>query len=314
MIWDTRVLVYVFAQSGLVLLLGYGCLKAVYVAYYWKAGSGSVLQNRLEAYHDLLGTALGLGLAIEIALGIYFLLIINHFLPPLIKGAMCATGVLAAADYGYTAIGIKMAFFPLAGLYLALDEVETQKLTFVATPFKLYLIIPAFGLIASDMILSTTFLGSLSPDIITSCCSVENIFENQSSTAHTHQWIPLALAGCFGGFVTVGFASLKHNVRLMIAGLSVAVGGGFFSLKWLFIKYIYGKPNHDCLFDLFLPQHFGIGYILLAAYMGFVWSGLKWMVLTLYRHPANAKWIMISGGIAFFVPLAYYFVWRGELH
>jgi hypothetical protein len=309
MIGEARVLVYFFIQLSLLLLSGFGFWKAYKAVWYWRAGSGTELQNKIESEQDLLNGILGLVLVSQIALAVYFLTLVNNFAPSLIKGAMCASGVLKASKFGEQVLMAKAASFACVSVFFALESVENRKRSYCATPTKYYFFFLCSIFLVVDTFLGVYFFYGLSPNIITSCCSVDIVISPniQATLGSQFFWWAVALAW----LAFLGMIITKDSwVIGLLGGLSLL--GHFFSLKLGFVKYIYGNPMHDCLFDLFLPNHHYLGYLFLGLYMLQFEQLVVFVAKKRFGLEASKSWFLLSAFFLNFIPLAFFVSWQGE--
>ncbi len=304
MIWDTRIMAYLFAQICMCILLAYGAWRSIEMLRYWNFGSGTEFQNRLESQQDLLKGVLQLSLWMQVLLGAYFLMIINNIVPHLIKGAMCASGVLNSAAGGEFVIITKIVAIPLFFWFASLERVEDLRGSYLLTPKKYVLVVIIFALSVFDFAVGFNFLASLKPDIITSCCSVDTALQsyNQSGTQGEFGWAASM------AWLAIPVLVFSSSPFFILVSAVFFIGGNFFALKWGFVKYIYGNPIHDCLYDLCLKQHNFLGYWLAAAYLLFCYQVVQLMVKKAFDLKTN-RFFLIS--IALFInilPLFFYVV------
>ena len=98
---------------------------------------------------------------------------------------------------------------------------------------------------------------------------------------------------------------------------------GIYTLKYFFVKYIYGLPSHNCLFDIFFPKYYYVGYatytayftLLFALFLPVIFTSVKSKLKTSHQ---NSLWKinllgLIALWIAFILPITYWFFWKGDL-
>ncbi|MEM6298997.1 MAG: hypothetical protein AAF740_09955 [Bacteroidota bacterium] len=327
MLTDYRVIAQLVAQlSGLILMIGATGL-AWQMLRKWNPNATTEAQLQLERRSFLVDILVRTVLFFQIASLILFVGTANHYLPSLIEGAMCATGTLALNEYGYTTLYLKIGglFFYL--IFLFIHQLDSREPNYPLTPFKYIFIFPSVLLIAIDSVTMIRYFYQIDPDVITTCCSVSIL---KSSGAA----VDLLGSGKYLTHATIGFANLFFVVLAMLGFgkkrrgllflLSVAyVGAATYILKFYFVKYIYGLPSHNCLFDLFFAQYNFIGYVIFGSYFGLLATTLFSAVIRFCRPVLQQetarleKYLKVLGivflFISFLIPVLYKFFWEGTM-
>ncbi len=326
MLTDTWVLAQLLAQLCALALLTGAALFSTQAIARWAGASHSELQLNLERRGYLIAAMVQLVMAFQMGSLVVFLITANQHLVGTIRGAMCATGALAANDFGYPALYLKMGGVLLYAAFLMLHYFDDAEPGYPLTPLKYWLIPPAWLLVGTDFYLMGQYFGRLSPDVITTCCSVSFLATRHDHTPFltTGTILPWAF-GLFGGGGGLLLLALWRNVRWWITALlTVAfLAGAVYSLKYFFVKYIYGLPSHTCLFDMFFPQYGGVGYLLFGAYYGLALAVLLGGIYRAVRprlrtdHPRlSRRWRMVAAlavAVALTVPTTYWLLWPGSL-
>lgn len=357
MLTDDWVISQLFVQAILALLLVYAFFKSVKIIRFWQYQQNTALQLRLEQESYLVGNILQVALVVEIFLSVYFLQTINHHIPPLLRGAMCATGALNANKYGYAVLYAKILFVLLAIAFLLVDEWDIKTPYFSLTPAKYYLLIPVMLVFFGEFVGSFLYFSALNPDIIATCCSVnalinasadnvgdlENIF-----SANKSFWVAVSFYFFYvAGVIILLTHKQKTNDKIdnykifyqiyKFLLINVWIGNAVFLLKNFFVKYIYGVPSHDCLFDIFWGEYYFVGYIIFFGYL-YVWTHcLREMLFYFFEKNIKEKNIKIGEKSALqkdilspkkqkfqwlylaiwimniILPTIFYVMWEGEL-
>lgn len=307
-------------------LLAYSLPFSWQVLRFWNVDLATERQLSLERQNGVVGATLDLVLFFQFVILILFLQTANMHLPNLIRGAMCATGTLGANAYGYPALYAKIGLSFLYATYLFLNRLENTSPSYSLTPAKYYWIFFIFVGLLIDFGLTHLYFININPELISNCCSVSFLVENSTAESFvgTNENVLIYLIVAFSSFL-LGFGTLfffKNRFLLLFSSLIYAVSG-ILSLKYFFVKYIYGLPSHLCLFDLFLPQEYFIGYPIIGS--GFVAVLGVWFVFLYrtYQHllAQNALFLAQKAEkisfffwfLSAFIPSLYWFFWEGNL-
>lgn len=202
-------------------------------------------------------------------------LAISLVLPTLVPGAMCGTGVIQATEgYGHRAIGLRVLAFGLIYFWRALDRIDRNHETGVLTLFSnrfLLLSIPVYLAALVDTFKAAACLESHAP---VQCCSTVYRYLNSSSfipeTAQLFSdryWLIafLILSAILALLAIAVFLGPDPNRRkgmlLPVIGIAWA-GVSLVTLGKVLVPYYYGVLRHDCLWCLFLPDHWMAGFLL----------------------------------------------------
>lgn len=319
------VITFVVNQLAISLILLYAAWKGGYAIRFWSAVSHSALQLRLEQEHYLLGAVVQVAMGAQLAGLALFVWLINNYLPSLIRGAMCGTGTLQANVYGYPLLYLKMCMPLLSTFYLLLQYLENCQPGYRLTPLKYYFLIPIAVVAMAETGLTVAYFANISPNVIVTCCSLNFISDSlQHIGLLSRQEI---LQPAIGIWIALGFALMafhwnKRHLPTWLNALLVGIYTGLsvFTLKYFFVKYIYGLPSHLCLFDLFLPHYHYIGYGLFAIYYALIISAMVPLTAGIFSTKVKAKESFLQGWsrlqfmallLSLFLPLAYYFSWTG---
>jgi hypothetical protein len=325
---DIWLLAQLLLQVCSLFLLAYATVFGLQLVWKWQADRADERQLYLERKNYLLGAITQLVLVFQLLGLAFFMLATNIHLPSLIKGAMCASGVLAANEYGFPLLYIKTGSVFVYILFLILQYLDNQEPAYPLTPKKYIFLFPSVLLLGLDFLLQILFYAHINPDRIVTCCSLTFITETHN---HDTIFVPenfikpfLALFVLFFAINLVLIFS-KHIKKIIYQGLAALlyVALAVFCLKYFFVKYIYGLPTHSCLFDLFLPTYYGLGFIIFASYYVLLAAILFKTVLywnkkqlqnlhTNSLQTANVV-ILVALLASFLIPVGYWFFWEGNL-
>ncbi len=332
--WVIALLVSQFFSLLLLLRAGFFAGKII---RHWSALTADELQLSLERKSYLVGSIIQFVLIFQLASLLMFLNIANHHLPDIVKGAMCATGTLGVNGYGYFVLFLKMTGVLIYASYLMLNYLDNSEPSYPLTPFKYWLVFPALLLVVMDAYTSFQYFWQIEPDIIATCCSVSFTDPGSAGLATLSAeslssgiwWVYVLsfLALLFTSWGNFGLSSLKEKIwyfTLLRLGVAlIYVLSAVYTLRHFFVKYIYGLPTHDCLFDIFWAKYHYIGYLLFGSYYGLVLSLLflaLYQMASPYLHTSHLhlskilnRWHLLFLALSFGVPLLYWLSWSGQL-
>lgn len=340
MLADYWVIAQLLTQFFSFLFLLGALIFSVRIIRLWAADEATELQLYLERRSYLVGSMVQLVLMFQVLSLLMFLHTANNHLPGIVKGAMCATGSLGVNEYGFGTLYLKMAaiFFYVA--FLILNYLDNSEPAYPLTPIKYWLVFPAFLLVAVDYFYMFNFFWEIKPDIIATCCSV-NFIDSESFGVglEPDSKFRLPFAILFIGLffllmITQGMVWLRPKFFNMP---KTALGGAFFQLigsflyvfaavivlKFSLVKYIYGLPSHNCLFDIFWAKYNYVGYLIFGSYYGLVVCALFLLLYRIFQHQLQNKheytlqklrlYYLIFLGMSFCIPVFYWMTWKGNL-
>ncbi|WP_027000688.1 hypothetical protein [Eisenibacter elegans] len=338
MLSDTYIFAQLLAQVCGGILLGYAGVYAAQALRFWSWKANDERQLRLEQQNYLIGTVVAWVMVFQLVALLIFLYTTNHYLPQVIKGAMCATGALQANVYGYPALYVKIGGLFWYVVFLFLQKLDNQHPYYPLTPYKYWVLLPVMLWVWADIVLSVNYFYGITPDVITTCCSVDFSASkgvgNMGDVAH-NSLIERGLQLFYTGFlllsighIALGYLGRSARPWVLLAQTLVTwlwLALALWVLKQHYVKYIYGILTHHCLFDIFWFKYNGIGYLLWLGYFG---AGLGYALLAIYawlpmhlqtKLPLSPKPRIWEWGaylglcLAFLIPLAYAWLWKGGL-
>lgn len=322
------IIALLLSQLSVAVIVTYAAWKGVYALRHWSASSFAARQLTLERENYLLGAIVQVAVGAQILSLVLFVWLINSYLPDLIRGAMCGAGALEANEYGYPLLYIKTITLPLYAFYLLLQFADNQAPDYPLTPFKYYFLLPVVAAILAETWLMTAYFFRLSPDVIVTCCSVDFLTSPSPAAAFLSSGNFLQIALWAWGITGALLAAAdwrKPFLPLWLHGLLILafVALSLYTLKYFFVKYIYGLPSHLCLFDLFLPHHHYIGYVLFSLYYILIISMMLSIAMPVLQKrvrqtlPSVQLWVnlrLVALLLSLLIPLAYRVLWpHGKL-
>lgn len=321
MLTDYWVMAQVLGLCCSALLMTVAVWQAVGFLRHWEAGSSTALQLALERRTYLVSAIVKVVLSFQVLLLLLFLYTANHHLPPMLKGAMCAEGVLSAHAWGKPLLWLKVAGILVYTPFWVLHRTDDRFPDYPLTPAKYYWIFPAWLCMGADLCLTVGYFGGLSPDIITTCCSVAF---SPVAGGHVHQawweqsgpWWPWLLAATWA-LLMLG-QRLRTGIWLVLPLNVLFVAMAALSLRLFFVKYIYGLPSHLCAYDTFLGQYHGIGYLLFGSMLTVLGATIVQVLGRFYAVntedlQASRRVIWLAASLATWIPMWYWWAWTGEM-
>jgi hypothetical protein len=265
----------------LLLILGlYPFLISLEVVRKWQRNSHNEKQFALQKKLYLGATVAKYIFIVKIPLFFFFIYTLNS-LAELVKGAMCAVGVVEASSYGIYVTALKVLDVYLFGAWIVLSDrnfsFKTLPYTKLAALFYLFL----YPLLALEVFLEFFYFYSMNPDILVACCSVvfkegsQTFFTTLISLPNIYQQIIFYL---FYVMLVVAFLKNFYYLYTILSSLFIPVA--LVTLIGYFGTYIYELPTHHCPFCMLQSDYGYIGYLLYAllyvgTFFGIVWGFVK---------------------------------------
>lgn len=322
MLTDHWVIAQLLSQLCSVSLLFGVSFFSVEITKKWNVLVSDEIQLLLERKSYLVGSVLQIVLFFQVLSLMMFLVTVNEHLPTLVKGAMCATGVLETNLYGMPLLYLKSIAIFVYFSFLILNYLDNSEPNYPLTPLKYYLVIPAFLLLLVDFVAMLAYFYAIDPDIISNCCSVQFVAQadNAATFLSSGDYIEEVIAA-FVLLFAVLLLTFKKPFAFFIAILYVFTA--IYSLKYFFVKYIYGLPSHNCLFDIFFHNNYYIGYLIYGSYYVLLGTFLFSLLKNVFKgrlktqHQSLQKQLnhtaLIALLVSFLVPVLYWFFWEGSL-
>jgi hypothetical protein len=322
-----------------VLLLLAAGLKAYKIVLGWQPGSPDAKQLRLERASEVATLQSSWALALCGFSTLLLILSISNILPSIIPGAMCGTGVMAAAEpYGHQAMwlrGIALAFLFWQQVVGRLNRQSTEALL---TPLHARLTLATLPLLVLSFVYTARFTLALDIQQTVDCCTVVYDAVRKATTVDPSSQIgsKILLLGSWaigGGLlvgmgIAAGLTRPKHRLHLtfVLAAMSIVwVPLAFLSLKYHISAYYYQVLAHHCPWCLLLPEHrfagfllYGLLYFVLlegpaAALSARISAKYKPLSATADRHSRKAGWSVaacVTGFILFTAIPALWWKWQ----
>jgi len=290
----------------------------------WDLASGSELQLALERRTYLVSTVLAYVFGFQL-LSLFLFIFTAEDLHPLFVGAMCAAGTLNVNGWGYPALGLKVAVFILAGLWLVMNHADNRAHDYPLIKKKYALLLLIAPLFLLETVMQAMYLLTLRADVITSCCGTlfsvrpagaESAGVGGASFLSTLSALPLP-AMFYGVFFLVFLAGAwvyrtgrgGHAFSLLsLAAFLISV----LSLIVFVTPYFYELPTHRCPFCILQKAYGYVGYPLYLSLLGGTVAGAGAGLLSAFRGvesledvaPPLQRRLILASLLMFFVFLA----------
>jgi hypothetical protein len=259
----------VMALNGVALTVTFLMLMAaafaLRVVRHWDIGSGSERQLALERRTYLISTLVTWCFGAQIVALLLFVYNAEQMATQFV-GAMCATGVLNAAPWGWPTLFLAIAVFFAGAGWLMLNRVDNQAPDYPLVRFKYLVLLGIAPLVAAHAAAQLAFFLGLEPDVITSCCGALFTPEGEGVAAEVAGLDPaLSLIAMYGSglaLLAVGLWYLRRREAGLAFGLLglVAFAVALVAVVSSVALYVYEHPNHHCPFCLLKPGHGFVGY------------------------------------------------------
>ena len=275
-----------FLLSGMII---YSSFFGIRIIRRWDMKSGSEDQLALERRTYLISTILSYVCFFQIAsffLYIYTADSLHH----MFAGAMCAAGVLNVNPYGYPTFLLKMANFILAGLWLIINGVDNRAYDYPLIRIKYGLLLILAPLILTESVLQLFFFLQMKTDVITSCCGSLFGSDQQSAGSYIAALpVGVAMTGFYLSLVLTFATGLIYLMKGKWGRLFSLASVLFFLVSCVALVsflslYFYELPTHHCPFCILQREYSYVGYLLYAALILGVVTGLGVGVLAPFRR------------------------------
>jgi hypothetical protein len=324
------ILALLVGASIVLAMVLYACSIGVRILRRWDIGSSSEEQLALERKTYLVSALASTALGFQVASLLLFLYTVDD-IHGLFVGAMCATGSLNAAPWGWAVLGVKSVVLFLSLIWITLSRLDQRAGSFPIVRGKYKGLLVLAPLVTADLVLQIAYFTGLDPQVITSCCGA--LFSDSESTLASElaglPVRPMIWAFYLGivSFLAIGLVCLLRPSRLVRYALSATsvvllfVSGA--SIVSFLSLYIYELPTHHCPFDMIQKQYSFIGYPIYLSLFAAVYFGLlPGLFHPLRKIPslantiaaAEAEWLILGLSSALvFAAIASWPVLFGEL-
>lgn len=330
MIWHPGALALLAGSAACLGLLLLAAPRAFLILRRWDQDATTEEQFGLEKTTYLISALASWAFGVNLLSLFLFIATADDF-SRVLAGAMCATGALNANPVGWWVLLVKALLLLGGGVWLIVNRLDNSYSDWPLLKFKYGLFLALLPLAAIDLALLWSYLGGLSPDVITSCCGRLFSTGTGSRPSGLAALDPLRMQTLFFGYgaglAAVGVASLRIHRRWLL-GFYALLATFFLPLSLasmisFIAPYIYQMPTHHCPFDIFQGHYGYLGYPLTLALAGStIWGAMPAVVLGYSGktslgadYPAlSRRWVARSlACAALFTAVAAFEVWFNGL-
>ncbi len=279
---SNSVFIYIFSEGVLLILNSIALIGAISILKDWDFNATSTKQYTLEKRAYLIVLIILFSLIFKILLMPYFAYTIDS-LSVLVPGAMCATGVLGAGDFGNVLLFLKIIILFFIGIWLIINQKDFQAKDYPYLKVKFWFFTLIFVLIGVEFTLDIVYFSTIGIENLAQCCSVVfgSAGDNRLSfgLSITTLLVLFYLLYILNTILSFG----KNSLLLSISNL-VFLYIAYQSVVHFFGIYIYELPAHKCPFCMLQKEYFYIGYLLWGTLFLGVFFGVSNLVLKLLIH------------------------------
>ncbi|MDD5373163.1 MAG: hypothetical protein PHO62_07025 [Sulfurimonas sp.] len=267
--------------NGIFALLGVvAFVLSVRIYLGWNIDSTLPLQYKLEKESFLASTIIKYIFSIKVPLFLFFVFALDK-ISNVITGAMCAAGVVDAAQIGMSLIVLKIINLYLFAYWLRLHSQDMTDKNQPYTKQKFGLFIGLFFLFIVEVVLEIFMFSSIEINKMVSCCG--SIYSSSSTSAISTLFTldtSLLLALFYGNYLLIAlFYFLKNRYIFTLLNI-IFIPVSLISLILFFGTYIYELPSHHCPFCYLQSDYYYVGYLIyfllfIGTFYGLVVSFVK---------------------------------------
>lgn len=285
---SNQVIVFLLSEFTLFFLLFIAFVVSIKVLVKWDFESFTPQQFTLERQAYLVSTITIFVFVMKFLLVVYFVFSIDA-LSLLVPGAMCASGVITANDYGSYLLILKLSILFLLTLWLSVHAYDMSTKNHQWFKEKSWLFSLIFVFIVLELGLDFVYFSNIDTHLPVSCCSA--LF-GQLEGANPLPFglsIPLLLILFYLLYALV-LLSLKSNQTLLyILANILFVYIAYYAVVYFFGTYIYQLPTHKCPFCMLQAEYAYVGYILWGSLFMGSYMGLSDAITILWLGRTNTK-------------------------
>ena len=277
---NTHVLIYLFSEVVLYVLLCVAFIYTIPLLRDWNIEHFDARQFRLEKRAYLVMSIIFFVCMVKLFSAFYFTYTLDT-LSPLIPGAMCAAGVIAANSFGYPLLYVKIAILFLSGSWIFINAADLKASAYPYFTLKSWLFVLLFLLISTELFLDMAYFSHIDTSLPVSCCSA--IYTAQSGT----NTLPLGLniTTLLWLFYLLYGLSLLSNINrydtLHIVANLLFLVVSYYSVVYFFGTYVYELPSHECPFCMLQREYTYVGYLIWGSLLLGTFLGLNSSILKL---------------------------------
>jgi len=256
-ILSPKVLTVIFIDIFLFLWQFYAFINAlVFIKKYKKDFSQT--QYKLEKKSYFISTVISLSIYIKFFSLIFFIYVLDD-LSLLLKGAMCAAGVIDSNNYGEIVLALKILNIFLAFLWIDLHKKDELTKNYKYIKIKMVLFSFLFLLFLAEVYTEVMFFLHIEIFSPLQCCVI--LFKGEENS-FLHFFKSINILYIFFINLTIIFMLLYKKSKTVFFFSILHVYISYYAITYFFSSYIYMLPSHKCPFCLLQWDYKYIGYII----------------------------------------------------
>lgn len=267
MLLSPAILALILVSAVISLMVIVAGVFAIQLLQHWDINSGRELQLRLERRTYLISTLLTwvfVSALISLMLFIYN----AESMSGQFVGAMCATGVLNANEWGWPTLFLKISIFFSGSVWLALNYLDNKGYDYPLVKTKYFLLLLIIPLVVNEFYVQSRYFLEMNPDIITSCCGSLFSVDAKGVAAEVSSLSPRqAIIALYGTGLLLMLSGSWYLWRrqggliFSLAGIAAFIAALMAIISYISL-YIYEHPHHHCPFCILKSGHDYAGYTL----------------------------------------------------
>lgn len=267
MLLSPAILALILVSAVISLMVIVAGVFAIQLLQHWDINSGRELQLRLERRTYLISTLLTwvfVSALISLMLFIYN----AESMSGQFVGAMCATGVLNANEWGWPTLFLKISIFFSGSVWLALNYLDNKGYDYPLVKTKYFLLLLIIPLVVNEFYVQSRYFLEMNPDIITSCCGSLFSVDAKGVAAEVSSLSPRqAIIALYGTGLLLMLSGSWYLLRrqgglvFSLAGIAAFIAALMAIISYISL-YIYEHPHHHCPFCILKSGHDYAGYTL----------------------------------------------------
>ncbi len=262
--------VFLFIEFVILLLNSINQVIVLKILKYWDFNASNTFQYSLEKKNYLVNTIITFTIGVKIILFIFFVKSLDD-LVPLVPGAMCATGVIGANEYGNILLLFKIFILFLLGVWMIINrlDLKSKELKFLKKKYYLFTIV--FIMICIEFILELAYFINIPLTVPVFCCSVVFVVENLPFDLTTLDIVYIFY------FIFVSILASNYYKKISISFILniLFLFVSYYSVTYFFGTYVYEEPNHKCPFCFLQADYYYVGYLIWSTLFVGIFFGIS---------------------------------------
>ena len=275
---SNEVLIYLLGESVVYGLLLIAALLNLQLLAKWDFSSYSQKQFTLEKRAYLIMTIITFSFVIKIVLLPYFTYGIDK-LSTLVPGAMCASGVIGANEFGYALLGIKTVIIILTGIWITINTLDLKAIDYPFFKIKSLLFMLIFILVSTEFFLDFSYFAHIETSNPVSCCSVTFGTQGANNPLPFGLDTPKLLLLFYLIYLLTVITALNGYAAIGLGANALFLVLSYYAVVYFFGTYIYELPTHKCPFCMLQKEYFYVGYLLWGTLLSGTFFGINAFVV-----------------------------------